>query len=280
MSQLRTPPRSTSPRNRFQPRQIRPGGSTATGGVVDYRLDLIAEYGPIGGRWLDCGSCEGEYTVALASRGAELAVGAEPDESRTTAARHRWRDHTKVQFVTAAGEALPFPDCHFDGVLLNEVLEHVDDQEATLRELRRVLAPGGVLALFSPNRWFPFEGHGMSIGSWNISSPVPLLPWLPRRLSLPVMKARNYWPYELRDLVACAGLTIMDVNYALPLLSHYPWLPRAAISRYQALVPRLHQSRSLRRFGVSTLIVAHRPDLRSPVPPGADPAQRSIMLGR
>ncbi|QZT62297.1 class I SAM-dependent methyltransferase [Mycolicibacterium austroafricanum] len=256
MSQLDTRSRRDGSRNRFEPREIRPGGSTATGGVVDYRLGLVAGYFRLSGRWLDCGSCDGDYTVALRERGADSVVGADPDHRRTAAARSRWIDRTGVDFVAAAAEALPYPDGHFNGILLNEVLEHVDEQEGALRELRRVLEPGGVLAVFSPNRWFPFEGHGIRVGRRNVSSPVPLVPWLPRRLSLRVMKARNYWPWELRDLIVGAGFDVIDINYAWPLLSHYPWIPSGLIPRYRALVPRLQRSKLLRRFGVSTLVVA------------------------
>lgn len=256
MSQLDTRTPGEDVRNRFEPSEIRPGGSTATGGVVDYRLGIIAQYGGISGRWLDCGSCDGEYAVGLRERGAHTVVGVEADPGRTEAARSRWADRRGVEFLTACAEALPYPDGHFDGILLNEVLEHVADQDRVLRELRRVLASGGVLVVFSPNRWFPFEGHGIRIGRWNLSSPVPFVPWLPRQLSLRVMKARNYWPRELRALIAAAGFDVVDVNYAWPLLSHYPWIPGRLVPRYRALVPRLQRSKLLRRFGVSTLVIA------------------------
>jgi SAM-dependent methyltransferase len=46
--------------------------------------------------------------------------------------------------------ALPFADSSFDGAVLGEVLEHIEDDRAALTELRRVLRPGGVLALSVP----------------------------------------------------------------------------------------------------------------------------------
>ena len=45
--------------------------------------------------------------------------------------------------VVGVGEALPFRDCSLDGVLLEAVLEHVPDADSTLREIHRVLRPGG-----------------------------------------------------------------------------------------------------------------------------------------
>ncbi len=52
--------------------------------------------------------------------------------------------------------ALPLPDATFDGVILSEILEHIDDDVAGLREVRRVLKPGGVVAITVPNANYPF----------------------------------------------------------------------------------------------------------------------------
>jgi ubiquinone/menaquinone biosynthesis C-methylase UbiE len=51
---------------------------------------------------------------------------------------------------------LPFPDDYFDGVILSEILEHIDDDVAGLREVYRVLKPGGVVAITVPNANYPF----------------------------------------------------------------------------------------------------------------------------
>lgn len=254
MSRAAAMGRATAP-----PRGMGPGGSTAAGGVADYRLDKVQAHRPLRGRWLDCGSCDGEYTATLRQRGASTVVGVEVDPVRAAAARTRWADRLDVFFVAAAAEALPFPDNCFEGALLNEVLEHVADEEGCLGELGRVLDPGALLAVFSPNRWFPFEGHGMSAGRFSVGFPVPVLPWLPERLATKVMQARNYWPGELAALVAGAGLRVVTVDFAMPLFSHYRWLPDRVIAAYRNRLAKLEDSRWLRRFGVSTLILAHKP---------------------
>ncbi|NDJ86598.1 MAG: class I SAM-dependent methyltransferase [Chloroflexi bacterium] len=51
---------------------------------------------------------------------------------------------------------LPFPDGFFHGVILSEILEHVDDDDQALREVYRVLKPGGVVAITVPNANYPF----------------------------------------------------------------------------------------------------------------------------
>jgi SAM-dependent methyltransferase len=48
---------------------------------------------------------------------------------------------------------LPFPDASFDRVIAAEVLEHIHDDEGALRELVRVLQPGGRMAVTVPTRW-------------------------------------------------------------------------------------------------------------------------------
>jgi len=52
--------------------------------------------------------------------------------------------------------ALPYPDNSFDGAILSEVLEHIDDDVAGLKEIYRVLKPGGVVAITVPNADYPF----------------------------------------------------------------------------------------------------------------------------
>ncbi len=51
---------------------------------------------------------------------------------------------------------LPFPDDYFHGVILSEILEHLEDDEGALREIYRVVKPGGVIAITVPNANYPF----------------------------------------------------------------------------------------------------------------------------
>jgi SAM-dependent methyltransferase len=140
---------------------------------------------------------------------------------------------------------------------MNEVLEHVDDEALTLREVRRVLRPGGHLALFSPNRFFPFEGHGVRFTQKiGLPFPVPFVPWLPTRLTSRFVEARNYWPWELRRIVEEQGLTVLEVNTAFPVFELYRWLPRHIIEVYRRNLPKFERIPLLRHFGVSTFVLA------------------------
>ncbi len=52
--------------------------------------------------------------------------------------------------------ALPYPSNTFDGVILSEILEHIEHDVEGLREIYRVLKPGGVVAITVPNANYPF----------------------------------------------------------------------------------------------------------------------------
>jgi ubiquinone/menaquinone biosynthesis C-methylase UbiE len=62
--------------------------------------------------------------------------------------------HKPVEFQTSAGEHTPFPDSSFDFVLCCNVLDHMQEPGAVLKEVHRVLRPGGYFYLavdvFSP----------------------------------------------------------------------------------------------------------------------------------
>jgi SAM-dependent methyltransferase len=61
-----------------------------------------------------------------------------------------------IDLVNANIYALPFADNHFDGVILSEILEHIEDDVAGLKEIYRVMKPGAVVAITVPNANYPF----------------------------------------------------------------------------------------------------------------------------
>ena len=83
--------------------------------------------------------------------------------------------------VVAAAERIPYPADYFDTILSHEVLEHVQDDRAAIREMARVLKPGGRIVIFVPNRWYPFETHGHYWkGAYHFGN-TPLINYLPNR---------------------------------------------------------------------------------------------------
>lgn len=74
------------------------------------------------------------------------AIEPEPAMRRMAAATAR-RHRVTVEIVDGVGESIPFPDNSFDSVHVGLVLCSVDDVDATLGEIHRVLAPGGRLVV-------------------------------------------------------------------------------------------------------------------------------------
>lgn len=238
--------------------RLHPGDSTATEINVTYRLGKLQRRGLLHGTWLDCGCADGGFAFALARWGAERVVGVDVAEERI--ARARLSAVPSVDFRVASGESLPFPDGSFDNVLCNEVIEHVVDDRRTLREIWRVLRPGGHLALMAPNRLFPFDGHGMRLtATINVPFPPPLLPWLPTVLTGRFLCARHYWPSELRDLARAAGFEILEVDFLFPMFDRYAWLPEPIVRWYRSTIHLFERTPIVRRFGLSTFILAQRP---------------------
>src|SRR5215204_7164399 len=206
-----------------------PGKATGTPLNTAYRLGKLERMGLLKGKWLDFGCASGSYTIAMLRFGVDSAVGVDVIKDRIDQAEERWGGDPRVKFVHIPAATLPFPDGTFNGVLMNEVMEHVSDEAQTLRELYRVLRPGGTLIVISPNRYFPFEGHGGRIGGYVLHFPVPFLPWLPKKIGQRFMRARNYWPRELSELVATEGFSIRATDFVWPVLEVYRWLPASVI---------------------------------------------------
>jgi SAM-dependent methyltransferase len=226
---------------------------------LSYRIGKLRERNLLDGTWLDCGCADGGYTAAMANWGADRVVGIELEEQRVFKAQAKKPGSSPLSYVCGASETLPFSDASFDGVLLNEVLEHVADETATLRDILRILRPGGHLVVMSPNRLFPFEGHGMKLGRIKLPFPVPLAPWLPSRWTMSLMSARNYWPGELREIIRTSGFEIVLTSSVLPVFEKYRWLPEAVVRSYRHAMPTLERLPVIRHFGVSTFVIARRP---------------------
>ena len=157
---------------------------------------------------LEIGCGVGRYVEKLGGM-TKLTVGLEYEPERARAAEKRLPGGV----VNAAAEDLPFVDGAFDVVLSNEVIEHVDDDVRAAREMVRVLAKGGRIVLFCPNRWYPVEQHGVYWRGQYRFGNIPFVNYLPDQLRDRLAPhVRTYTARSLRRLFI--GLPVREVSHA------------------------------------------------------------------
>jgi SAM-dependent methyltransferase len=174
------------------------------------RLDMIVKAAGdrILGVVLENGCGVGMYVEHMAPYGGQI-TGLEYDFERACEAGSLSRG-----ILNAAGEALPLPSGTFDLVLSHEVLEHVQDDARAVREMVRVLKPGGRMLVFVPNRGYPFETHGIYWkGKYRFGN-IPLVNYLPRVWR--DLLAPHVNVYSRRDLEKLfAGLPIRFIERSI-----------------------------------------------------------------
>ena len=132
------------------PEYERMGALLSFGQDARWRRFMVSKVNAIPGSWvLDVASGTGLVARELAARKHVHVVSLEPSEpmlrSGGEPARLAALDHL-IDPVLGRAEELPFADATFDSVMFTYLLRYVDDREATLRELARVLRPSGTLA--------------------------------------------------------------------------------------------------------------------------------------
>jgi len=132
-----------------------------------------------GARIADVGCAAGALVLALRREGFD-ALGVEPDHhARRTAAELARRLGEEILVLEGTAEALPLPDASCDLLLASSVFEHVGDLEKSLREARRVLAPGGGLWFYTTSALCPRQQEIRGF---------PLFGWYPLRLKRRIMR--------------------------------------------------------------------------------------------
>jgi SAM-dependent methyltransferase len=211
------------------------------------RLGLTA-----GDRVLDMGCGAGRHAFEMYRRGG-VVVAFDMDAQELADVQRvfsQMRDAHEVPTGAIAtiqqgdAMALPFDDGEFDRVVAAEVLEHIPDDVDAIRELVRVLRPGGTLAVSVP-RWFP------EVINWRLSDEYH---------EVEGGHVRIYTDTELIDKMRAAGLAFEGRSYAHGLHSPYWWIKCAVgVKKDDHLLARtyhrmlvweiVHQPRILRFAG-------------------------------
>jgi SAM-dependent methyltransferase len=143
---------------------------------------------------LDVGSGYG-FAAAVLAESCRTVVGMEPTSELHTEALPLAEGRPNLSFVHAGVEALDAVAA-YDLIVLDNVYEHLANQDEALERMHRALRPGGVLYMLMPNRLWPLEVH----------YGLPFLSWLPLRAANVYLRwsgrgtdytdasyARTYW---------------------------------------------------------------------------------------
>lgn len=157
-----------------------------------------------GARVLDIGCGDGRHIAVAASRGCR-AVGLDYDVGELRRARERVA--SGVEFVAADASRLPFRTAAFDAVICTETLEHLPDDRGAVREIARVLRPGGLLLGAVPS-------HFTELVYWTLSRGYH---------DTPGGHVRIYRPQALASMLERSGLRLQSVRY-LHFVDSIVWL--------------------------------------------------------
>jgi demethylmenaquinone methyltransferase/2-methoxy-6-polyprenyl-1,4-benzoquinol methylase len=108
-----------------------------------WRAFLVSRIPPEAKRVLDVATGTGAVALELVKRG-HTVVGIDQSPEMLAVARERLAG---VELHEGRAESLPFADREFDALTFTYLLRYVEDPQATLRELARVVRPGGVVAM-------------------------------------------------------------------------------------------------------------------------------------
>lgn len=156
-------------------------------------------------RVLDLGCAFGFGTSGLPG---EFVVGLDRSDRYLIEGHRRY---PRLPLVLGDAEALPFADASFDAVVALDVIEHLADLELTLKEISRVLEPGGTLVLSVPNRGL--LQHWDSLNRYNeLRRHRPTLPPLDET-EQSAIEHRHFTPRDIGDLVG-ESFVIQQVTYS------------------------------------------------------------------
>jgi ubiquinone/menaquinone biosynthesis C-methylase UbiE len=150
---------------------------------------------------LDVGCGDGTLALSTSRHGARRVSGCDPDVRMVTRAQAQaMREEHYVDLVVARSQRLPYGDQSFDVVFCNTVLTFIVDPDVAVREMTRVLRPGGLLVIGDLGRWSYWAARRRIRG------------WFGARLW---RAARFRSAKELAAVISDAGLTIDAIRSAI-----------------------------------------------------------------
>ena len=184
-----------------------------------YSLDLLD---PAAGSVLDIGCGPGEMLVDLLDRDCTVS-GTDIAEGMIELARQNTAKHPRggsVDLRVGDIEAMSYADGSFDTVICDGVIEYLEEDSKSLRELNRVMKPGGALIISVRNKACPARLIDLVTDPLKSSRRgVELLTVLKRAITRkPAAKIsftpyRKHWPWQFHRSLRLAGFEKEDFRY-------------------------------------------------------------------
>lgn len=128
-----------------------------------------------GSRLLEVGCGDGALCGVLHSRLGSTVTGVDTSDKGLALARQMFAQRGwDGEFRQVGGYDTGFADSSFDAIVCSDVIEHVDDPQAMLREIRRLLVPGGRLVITTPIRFSEEPLDPMHVQEWFVGGFVAL----------------------------------------------------------------------------------------------------------
>jgi len=162
------------------------------------------------------------------------------------------------RIINAAGEFIPLPSSTFDLILSHEVIEHVQDDRAAIREMVRVLKVGGRAVIFCPHIGYPFETHGIFWKGKYLFGNKLFVNYLPRALRNKL--APHVRVYSTRDMQKLfAGLPVKIIERTIIFGAYDNIIARfGALGKILRMVLQFLESTPLKWFGLSHFWVVEK----------------------
>ena len=159
---------------------------------------------------LDVGCGAGFLSNAIAKKGYSV-TGLDLSEESLKVAR-KYDETGSVQYVGANAYSLPFPDASFEVVTCMDFLEHVDQPEVVVKEVARVLKPGGLFFFHTFNRnWLAYLVV------------IKLVEWLVKNTPKHMHVLRLFIkPEEVKAMCTAHGLNTKEMTGIKPIFSTIP----------------------------------------------------------
>lgn len=209
---------------------------------------------------LDVGCGDGSLTISVSNNFNDV-FAIDVQETYLARMRERVGGDPRFKVYNMSASELRFPNEFFDLITCIESIEHINDLERAAVEFARVLRHQGELIITCPNRFFPFENHGIRVLGREYHVRIPLLPYFPalhNRLSL----ARVFTPSSLDRIFRPHGLVRSELTYSWPTFEH-GGNPLQPFLKPLYDVMRFMENSPLRFFGSSIIIKYKKPTQQS-----------------